>query len=76
MSAADTQPAATPNTTLLTREEMERRRDQAAREAECLLYGVGRFEAKYSGDMAAASAHATLAVYYQARIEWEHGVGY
>lgn len=58
------------------REEKERLRDQNVREAEALLYGTPRFEPTYNGDMAAAAAHATLAAYWQARIEWEHGVGY
>jgi hypothetical protein len=59
----------------LDRAEKERLRDQAAREAEALLYGTNRSEPTYNGDMAAAQAHATLAAYYQARIEWEHGFG-
>lgn len=58
----------------IPREEKERRRDAEAASAEALLYTVGRYEETYSGDMAAASAHATLAAYWQARIEWEHGV--
>lgn len=59
----------------VSREDKERLRDQAVREAEGLLYGVARCEPTYSGDMAAAAAHATLAAYWQARIEWDHGVG-
>lgn len=60
----------------LSREEKERRRDAAAQAAEGLVYGVGRFDPTYQGDMSAAAAFATLAAYYQARIEWEHGVGF
>ena len=54
----------------ISREEMERRRDQSARDAEALLYGTARYDEKYEGDMAAAAALASLAVLYQARIEW------
>lgn len=60
----------------LSREEKERRRDQEAQSAEGLLYSTPPHSETYAGDMAAASAHATLAAYYQARIEWEHGYGH
>lgn len=66
----------TPLKDAMSREEKERRRDEAAQAAEGLVYGVGRFDPTYAGDMSAAAAYATLAAYYQARIEWEHGVGY
>lgn len=52
----------------MTVEEMERQRDSNARAAEALLYGTGRYEETYVGDMAAAAAHATLAAMWESRV--------
>lgn len=53
----------------MTREEMERLRDQAISEAEALLYQTPYHEETYNGKMAAAAAHATLASIWQARLD-------
>jgi hypothetical protein len=65
------QPAATTLPLALDRTEKEARRDLNAKRAEFLL---GLPEPEHS-QVSAAVAHATLAAYYQARIEWEHGIG-
>ena len=58
------------------RSEKEKARDYNASRAEALLHEIAPVDPLYGAMMAAAAAHASLAVLYQARIEWEHGVGY
>jgi hypothetical protein len=58
------------------REEKERQRDVHALSADRLLFGVAVADPGYAAAMSAAAAHATMAVYWQSRIEWEHGVGF
>jgi hypothetical protein len=60
----------------IPREEKERMRNVHADSADSLLFGVPVADPGYAAAMSAAAAHASLAVYWQARIEWEHGVGY
>ena len=55
----------------LSREELEARRDYNTAAAETFL----AVEHPDRSHVERAAAHATLAALYQARIEWEHGVG-
>jgi predicted Zn-dependent protease len=57
----------------LPREENERQRDVHAEHADGLLFGSSPSDENYPAAMSAAAAHASMAVYWQARIEWEHG---